>query len=424
MKGGHVESYDDPLMGRSYDYGLNSYTEYGSAKAFFERFNISISVPSRLTLTTKFADFTTGTELRGYENPSSEAVNAALSKYLEICEKYEPLIAPSYADFPEEDIPEELLMQFGDFVAKHQLEALVPRLFQVTGMGLGGVSNELTLFIMQVFGAPITRSLLGLVDSFTPTSRRNQDLYDEIAKVLDTDVLYSSTVVRTHRDDQGAQVLVRGADGKLTLISAEKLLISFSPTMENISPFLPDSTELEIFTSWGINRVYAGIVTHPALPDNYSFVNYPSSVVPNNWIELPSTPFVVRYEYMGGRNFRTLVTGTQTPEFDEEKAQALAKETFKGLLQDVVRSVNPEGAREHQDEALEAIAWADHTTIHPHVSADEIRAGFFRKLYALQGRRSTFYTGGAFAADFSTFLWEYNDQYLLPKLVSSLEDKS
>ena len=420
MKGGHVESYDDPLMGKPYDYGVNSYTEYGNAKAFFERFNVSISTPSRLALTSKFADFDTGVELEGYESPPNDAVTAALGRYLEICEKYEHLIAPSYEKFPEKDIPEELLMKFGEFVAKHQLEALVPRLFQVTGMGLGGVVDELTLFVMQIFGAPITRTFLGLADSFTPTSRRNQDIYDEIAKVLDKDVLYSSTVVLAHRDDQGVQLLVHGADRKLTLISAKKLLISFSPTMENIAPFLPDPAELEIFTSWGVNHVYAGIVTHPALPENYSFVNYPSSVVPSNWIELPRTPYVVRYEYMGGRNFRTLVTGTNSLDFDVNEAQSLAKETFKRLLNDVVRTVNPEGVHEHQGEELEIIAWADHTTIHPHVSADKIRNGFFKKLYDIQGHRSTFYTGGAFAADFSTFLWEYNDQYLLPKLVSGL----
>ena len=104
MKGGHVESYDDPLMEKPYDYGVNSYTEYGNAKAFFERFNVSISTPSRLALTSKFADFDTGVELEGYESPPNDAVTAALGKYLEICEKYENLIAPSYEKFPEKDI--------------------------------------------------------------------------------------------------------------------------------------------------------------------------------------------------------------------------------------------------------------------------------------------------------------------------------
>lgn len=346
-------------------------------------------------------------------------MTTALKKYLEICEKYEDLIAPSFADFPEKDVPEDLLMKFSDFVVKYGLEAMVPRLFQVTGMGLGSVADELTLYVMQVFGAPITRTFLGLAGSFVPTSRRNQDLYDNIAKALDRDVLYSSTVVRSHRDDNGVQLLVRGQDSKLTLVTAKKLLISFSPTMENIAPFGPDSTELDVFTTWGVNHVYAGVATHPALSDNYSFINYPSSVVPDNWLVLPETPFVVRYEYLGDRNFRVLVTGDQGT--DSIQAQSIAKETFKTLLHNVISSVNPEGFLAHQDEDLEILEWADHTGIHPHVPVDKLQNGFYKKLYALQGRRSTFFTGGAFAHDFTTLLWEYNDQYLLPKILTSLK---
>lgn len=363
-------------------------------------------------------DFTTGQELKGYEAPSSNDVTAALKKYLEICEKYEGLIIPSFANFPERDVPEDLLMTFLDFVVKYGLEAMVPRLFQATGMGLGKVADELTLYVMQVFGAPITRTILGLSGSFVPTSRRNQDLYDTIAKTLDTDILFSSTVILSHRDDHGVELLVRGQDGSLTLITAKKLLVSFSPTLENIAPFAPDSTELDVFTTWGVNHIYAGIVTHPALPDNYSFVNYPASVVPDHWLMLPQTPYVVRYEYLGDRNFRVLVAGDKGT--NSIKAQSLAKKTFNMLLENVISSVNPDGFRQHQDEELEILEWVDHTGIHPHLSVEELQNGFYKKLYSLQGRRSTFYTGAAFAHDFTTLLWEYNNQYLLPRLIASL----
>ncbi|KAK7744717.1 hypothetical protein SLS62_010137 [Diatrype stigma] len=380
--GGHVETYIDPMTGNPYDYGVNSYTEYGTAKEFFARFNVSISTPVRATLTTRFVDFSTGQELKGYEAPCSDDVPAALRRYLEICEKFEDLMIPSLANFPEINVPEDLLMKFSDFVVKYGLEAMVPRLFQATGMGLGKVDDELTLYVMQAFGAPITRTSLGLAGSFVPTSRRKQDLYDAIAKALDTDVLFSSTVILSHRDDHGVQLLVRGEDGSLTLITAKKLLISFSPTMENMAPFAPDSAELNVFSTWGVNHVYAGIATHPALPDNYSFVNYPTSVVPDNWLMLPQAPFVVRYEYLGDRNFRVLVASDKG--MDSIGAQSLAKKTFNTLLQNVISSVNPDGFRQYQDEELEILEWADHTGIHPHVSVEELQTGFYKKLYSLQ----------------------------------------
>ncbi|RYP10595.1 hypothetical protein DL764_000565 [Monosporascus ibericus] len=413
--GGHVATYVDPATGHPYDYGVNSYTEYGKAKDFFARFNVSISVPTRPVLSTKFVDFTTGKELKRYESPAAADVTASLRKYLEICEKYENLIIPSYANFPENDIPEDLLMKFSDFIKKYGLEAMVPRIFQVTGMGLGNMVDELTLYVMQTFGAPITRTFLGMAESFTPASRRNQELYDNIADSLGDDVMYGATVVLSNRDANGVQLLVRDQNWKFTLIMAKKLLISFSPTLENLAPFGLDSTELDVFTKWGVSHVYAGLVTHPSLPDSVSLVNYPASAVPNNWLELPRTPFVVRYEWLGDRNFRILTTGH--PSFNSFTAKLMVKGVFKKLLNGVISIFS--GKVNLKNQELDIIAWADHTGIHPHLSAEEITGGFYKNLYALQGRRSTFYTGGAFAADFTTLLWEYNDQYLLPKLLES-----
>ncbi|KAM0809096.1 putative Amine oxidase [Seiridium cardinale] len=408
--GGHVETYVDPVSGKPYDYGVNSYTEYGDAEAFFTRFNISLQTPVRLSLTTTYADFNTGEVLDGYVAPSTANVTAGLEKYLEICEQYEDLILPSYANFPTDDIPEDLLLPFGDFITKYGLEAIVPRVFQVTGLGLGNIIDELTLYVMQTFGAPIVRTFLGLANSWVPMTHRNQDLYDNIAALLADDVLYSSTVIQSQRSDSGVRLLVQNSQGEKTLIQAKRLLVSFSPTVANLAPYDLDQTEADIFSTWGIGAVFAGIATHPSLPVNYSIVNYPVSVVPDNWLELPQIPFVGRFEYVGDTNFRVLATGTA--DYDSAKAQALIQESFDKLVAAGTIS-------DAQDEPLEFPAFAAHIGIHPHVSVQKLQSGFYQKLYALQGLRSTFYTGGAWSGDFTTVLWEYNDQYLLPKLLES-----
>ncbi|KAH6655669.1 amine oxidase [Truncatella angustata] len=410
--GGHVETYIDPVSGKPYDYGVNSYTEYGAAEEFFSRFNISLQTPTRLTLTTTYADFNTGKVLDGYVAPLNANVTAGLQKYLEICEQYEDLIIPSYANFPTEDIPEDLLLKFGDFVTKYGLEAIVPRVFQVTGLGLGNVVDELTLYVMQAFGAPIVRTFLGLANSWVPTTKRNQDLYDNIATLLGEDVLYSTTVIRSHRSSNGTQLLVQDSNGKKTLLKAKRLLVSLSPTAANTRTLDLDQTEQSIFAEWGIDAVFAGIANHPSLPVNYSIVNYPASVIPSNWLELPETPFVGRFEYLGDSNFRVLATGTE--DYDIAKAQALAQDAFDKLV------ASGTIANATQGQPLSFPAFAAHIGIHPHVSVDELQSGFYQRLYALQGRRSTFFTGGAWAADFTTILWEYNNQYLLPKLLGSL----
>ena len=66
--------------------------------------------------------------------------------------------------------------------------------------------------------------------------------------------------------------------------------------------------------------------------------------------------------------------------------------------------------------ALEVVAFSDHGPMHLTVPAEAYRAGFVQDLYALQGRRSTWWTGAAFASHFQTVIWEYNE-VLLPKML-------
>jgi hypothetical protein len=264
---------------------------------------------------------------------------------------------------------------------------------------------------MQTFGAPIARTFLGLAHSWVPTTRRNQDLYDSIAALLGQDVLYSSTVVQSQRASNGTQLLVQDSRGEKTLIKAKRLLISFSPTAQNLAPFNLDEVEQATLSTWGVDAVFAAIATHPSLPVNYSIVNYPSSVVPDHWLELPQPPFVGRFEYLGDSNFRVLAAGTES--YNEQQARALAQDAFEKLA--AAGTVAGD-----QDQPLSFPAFASHIGIHPHVPAEKLKAGFYQELYALQGRRSTFYTGGAWSADFTTILWEFNNQYLLPKLLGSL----
>jgi hypothetical protein len=47
------------------------------------------------------------------------------------------------------------------------------------------------------------------------------------------------------------------------------------------------------------------------------------------------------------------------------------------------------------------------------VSAQDVAAGFYSRLYALQGRRSTYWNGAAFQAHDSELLWRYAETLLL-----------
>jgi hypothetical protein len=285
--------------------------------------------PGRVPLTTTYADFESGEQLQGVVLPPPADTTAALRKYLALCEQYEHMILPSYEHFPE-DVPEDLLLPFGDFVKKHQFEAAVGRIFQVTGLGTGDMNEHPTLYVMQAFGAPITRSFVGLAGSFVPASGSNQEMYDKIAALLGDDVLYSSTVAKSERTSEGVTLSVKtsGRPG-MTTVRAKRLLISFEPTLGNLRGIDLDDEEREVFSKWLWSTVYVGITRSPALPVGGSLANTPVASVPSNWLSLPRNPFVGRFDWMGEENFRVLVTGTE--ETDSCDAQALVKETFRRL---------------------------------------------------------------------------------------------
>jgi hypothetical protein len=358
-------------------------------------------------LNTTNVDFVSGKPLVGYQSPSSDNITTALTRYLNLTAKYENMLIPSYDNFPTE-VPDELLTKFSDIVAKYDLYACLPTIYEVTGFGLGKMGDDLFLYVMSEFSAPMARAMLGLKKSWVPSTNRNQDLYDRIGTLLGDDVLYSTTVISSNRTDNGVQLLVRSDNGELTQINAKKLLVSFALIPENTAPLSLSQAESDIFSTWIHAHEYCGIVTSPALPINGSLVNIPAAAVPSNYLAFPSAPFVVRYQYLGDANFRILVTGTEN--YTIPLAQSLLNSTFSTLA---AAGVIPQGS------SLNIAAFTEHATASPSLPAEAVRAGFYQKLYKLQGQRSTFFTGRSWSGQFTTILWEFNNQWMLPKLLAS-----
>ncbi|KAL2127273.1 hypothetical protein VTI74DRAFT_10994 [Chaetomium olivicolor] len=410
--GGHISAYDDPKTGKPFDFGVQTFNDYGPAKAFFDRMGIEVSTGPRNVLTNTYADFTTGAAVN-FTPPANADRVAALTRFLEVTAPYEQYFLPGYWNFPVPDkIPEDLLLPFGQFVEKYSLQAAVNQVFQVTGMGVGDMVNSLTLYVLGAFGPPMIRSFLGQAASFTPNSRRNIALYEAVQSRLGTDVLLNSVVVQSLRTPIGHTLWVKNTAGKSTIVIARKLLLAIEPTPANMAPFNLDLVEQTVFSKFRYSSVHAGIVSHPSLPVNGSVVNVPAAASPANYLVLPKPDFNVRFDYMGngGDLFRVLMVGDE--KFDRAAAQALVRENFARLVaaDTLPATADPKGE-------LEIRAWADHGAMHMHVAASELRSGFIQKLYALQGRRETWWTGGAFSAQFQSILWAFDD-ILLPRMLT------
>ncbi|KAK4222652.1 beta-cyclopiazonate dehydrogenase [Podospora fimiseda] len=410
--GGHVSTFDDPETSKPFDFGVNSFTDYGPAQAFFNRLGIPFSVPPRVALSTEYADFTTGLPVPGYTPPSNADRTAALVKFLNVTAPFENFILPGYWNFPSpSQIPEDLLLPFHEFVAKYNLTAAVPMVFQVTGMGVGDFQNSLTMHVLSAFGQPMLRAFLGQGVNFTPDSRRNIQLYEAIQSRLNSDILLNSVVVQSIRTTLGHTLWVKSSTtNTYTLVIARKLLISIPPIASNLAPFAIDSTEQSVFSKFRFPIVHCGIVTHPSLPVGGSITNTPASSAPDNYMSLPSLNFNSRYDWMGenSTNWRVLLVGRNTT-FGTAEAQATVKADFARLR---ANGVVAAGGGE-----LQIKAWANHGPMHAYVDVEEVRDGFYQKLYGLQGRRGTWWTGGAWSHQFQSVLWAFDD-VLLPKIVA------
>ena len=411
IKGGHVATYKDPATGIPYDYGVYSYLDYGPSKDFFARFNVRTSPPTQISVNSTYVDFTSGKIVSDYVPPTAGARTAALTKYLELCELYEKILLPGFWDFPSSNqIPEDLLLDFGEFAKKHGIEAAVPQIVSVSGLGVGTPITSTTLYVMQAFGAPMARAILQ-GQSFVPASRNNSELYSHITQLLGRDVLYSSQVVEAERSVDGISVVISSTDRKLTFIQAKRLLISFEPTLENLKPFGLDVSESSVFSKWEYSNTYASIVSHPSLPQNGSLVNTPIAAAPSNYLTMPQLPYLDKFNYIGPPGFRALMGVNRT--FNSFEAKSVVEHALETLIE--AQTV----PRPLENVSLKWVSFSDHGPMHLRVGKEELRKGFIQNLYELQGRNGTWYTGAAWSAQFTGVVWAFTET-VLGKLLEGL----
>ena len=190
-----------------------------------------------------------------------------------------------------------------------------------------------------------------------------------------------------------------------------RLLLAIQPSADNLAPFDLDASELAVFSKFRWSNSYVGAVRHPSLVVNQSLTNMPAAAEPSNWTTLPLPPFNARLDYFGQDSdlFRFLVEGDTG--LDADGARALVVDGFTKMVESGVLAAT--------DEPLQFAAFENHGPLHTRVDADEIEAGFIQEQYALQGHRSTWWTGGAFSVQFTTTLWAFND-LLLPRMINSM----
>jgi len=432
-QGGHVDTYTNPETGAVHDYGVAVYFPYEDALDFFTEMNVTLAFGFPPTggpaTTSRDIDFATGTAVvPGFRDADPASVFGAVGRFhdLMVARGWDKMTQPGYWNFPTgSDIPSDLLLPIGEFLKKHDIEPMMSRMYPSTSGGVGSRGGDFsaiaTLTLLKSFPTAWVKVLTGEVGMYH-VEGGNQRLYDNIAALLTktSSVLYNSTVTATlQRTDSSISLIATNhKDNTKTLIRAKQLLLAVPPTRENLAPFDLSPQEKTHFSKPKYGRSHTGIVSHPALTPGSSLRNIPTPAANSTdpLSQFLKTPYVMSLTSYGSNTelFSLGASGDDYAGFTPEAAQGLVAGTVGRMVERGTIAAEGEG----EGGMMKVVAWSDHGPGGFGVSAEDVRGGWMRDMYALQGRRGTWFTGGAVAADFTTTLWKFNDD-LLERMVRS-----
>ncbi|KAG8169492.1 hypothetical protein KVR01_000237 [Diaporthe batatas] len=380
--GGHADSYYGP-NGSVYNVGVQIFYDIPVVIDYFARHGVPLfTAPTIDTSGTINADFSLGVAAPA-ANVSTTELGIAIQRYGEYLAANFSTVYPGY--YLPDPVPEDLYMPWGDFMSKH---------------GFGGIANlintiiqpaeawkEPALFPLKLLSLDPLR---GITTGFKVTRDVN-DLYRSAASILGNSVYYNSSVITLCRSKSGVEAIVRTPTG-LKRFVAKKLLMATPPVSANFLGWDLSNEETELFDKFTTQQYYAGVIRHSGLPQ--VTVQNVGFTTPFNIPVLPALFNVVPTGFQDN-TFVIYYTAHERVEPDAVKADTVA--TLERLAAGGVIG-------ESETEFLELF---DHPNIRMYVSAEDVRDGFYSRLYGLQGQQNTYWTGAAWVTQASSPIWDF-----------------
>ncbi|KAF5649995.1 amine oxidase [Fusarium sp. NRRL 52700] len=386
--GGHAQSWYDPVTGKAYNYGVDAFTNITVSIDFFRQLKVPIGPLQSVPAENLYVDFEDG-KIVDYTPPTAKAADDGMSNYSEQWLKYTDILLPTSEHFPRGDkVPSDLLLPWYDFARKYNAEAASPSIWDNAVVDL---NTALMIDVWKAWNPS--------VGSFQPVSGDNTEIWQKAAKLLGKDVLYESEVVSAKRTESGVKLEVRDKDGHITKINAKRLLITIGPETINPKYFDLSSEELEVFHSAAGNRYFTGIVSHPSLPAD-EITNIVPAAINENYLAYPTVPFQAYFNYKG--NSSTGPIHRALAVVPRETLTEDAKDLIRKSLQNLIDAGTiPAG----NSKDLDFRTFSDHGLLYRRWSVDQLRGGIFARANALQGQRSTWYTGAFWMNNDCVMLW-------------------
>lgn len=202
---------------------------------------------------------------------------------------------------------------------------------------------------------------------------------------------------RHHSNNGPSKVVVRTPSG-LKLIKAQKIILAIPPRLSNFNGWDLDAKENAIFGCFRNEAYYSGILAKTGLPESYTIlIKNVGADTPFNLAKLPGA-------YSFSSTAQAGLFNVKYGSAEEQNEETVKKNIIKALGTLRIEGVNttPENA--------EWVAFKAHVPFFEHVSAEEIKDGFYRRANGLQGYKGTWYTGAAWETQDSSTIWRFTER--------------
>lgn len=389
--GGHTNTHTDRSTNLTIDYGLQAFMNTSTTLDYFAYLDVPLIKYRGPNLTFQTVDFTTGRPVQLNASQDFSGWAAQLAKY--------PWLDSTWK--VPQPVDPDLLLPLGDFLAKYNLTSSSFALY-FSAQGLSNVLQQPTVNVMKMVDPAFLYAMAGggLIDAHNS----NKEIYRKAEKRLGSNTLTKTTVTAVTRPANGpVSIAVKNHSGS-KLIQASKVLITIPPTLHNLDVFDLNLEELGVFTQWSYFGYYTLLLNNSGLPSGIQWINANSS---DSAYNLPSQPSASQ------------ITGTRIPgvvyvwfrsPYDMSRSE-VEKAAIKAI-----RKIQK--ARNLTQTTPKVLKFKSHTPFKLSVGADCIENGFYDTLYALQGKRNTWYSGAAFIGHNSGLIWQFT-QNLLPQIVAN-----
>lgn len=396
--GGHTITYVEPENGVAIDYGVQRFENDVILRSYFDYLGVPFEFAPK-TKSQRF-DFQTGKPLEAVDEAQSQR---AVSELLQIQGKYPGLDTGFHLPG---SVPEDLSMPFGEFVKKHNLEAVVEN---VAGFSqdLGSFWDYPAVYSLKYFSPGV---IDGVKHHFYRTGYANNSaIYESATEILGEDALLNSSIISVDRRTEKDWVSIE-VDTSVgpKLIRAKKLVVTIPPLLSSLRPFDLDQQEMKIFSQFNSSIFHTMLAKIPGFPGNTSFLNRDAG----RDGQMPQLPAIYSVASTVHPDYFVVHYGSEYP---MSEAQVRA-ESMKGI--------NKVLAMHDSVSEPEIIRYAAHAPYGLRVSSEAVSENFYEHLNHLQGLHNTFYTGAAFHTHDSVQLWKFTESLLRQNFVRSYREGS